>query len=365
MTRDLIVVGCGIVGASIALAAQRAGLRTELVEAAFPGTGVSAAGMGHLVVLDGAELALSARSLELWRELLEREPGLSEYRRTGTLWVAENGTELAALARSQDRLRAAGVPSELRDAAGLAREEPALASDLAGGLLLAGDGIVYPPKAVHQILSCALALGARIRTGQRATALTGDGVVLEGNLRLSGEVVIATGPSGPELLPELPLVPRKGHLVITEATASPPRHQIVEAGYTRGLHAPDGLSVAMNVQPRPTGQLLIGSSRESGLSDSEVSPEVLAAMLGRVLRFLPGLGRLSALRTWTGLRPATPDGLPYIGRVPGRRGVWAALGHEGLGITTAPATAELLVDGILGRKSILDPAPYDPARCLG
>ncbi len=365
MARDLIVVGCGIVGACIALTAQRAGLRTQMVEAGFPGGGVSAAGMGHLVALDGAELALSVRSLALWQEILERDPGPFEYRRTGTLWVAENDADLAALAQWRDRLQSAGIPAALQDAAGLRREEPALARDLAGGLLLAGDGIVYPPKAVHQFLTRALELGARIRTGRRVTALTADGVVLEGDRRLSGEVVIATGPAGSELLPELPVLPRKGHLVITEATASPLRHQIVEAGYTQGIHAPDGLSIAMNVQPRPTGQLLIGSSRENGLSDPWVSPVVIAAMLRRALRFLPGLGRVAALRTWTGLRPATPDGLPYIGRVPGRRSVWAAFGHEGLGITTAPATAELLVDLILGRKSTLDPAPYDPVRCLG
>jgi glycine/D-amino acid oxidase-like deaminating enzyme len=364
MDSDLIVVGCGIVGASIALTAQKAGLRTRLIESRFPGAGVSAAGMGHLVALDGSELALSARALVLWRKILERDPERFEYRRTGTLWVAENDSDLADLAERHDRLRVVGVPCELRDAAGLAQEEPALARDLAGGLLLAGDGIVYPPKAVHEFLTHAVELGARIETGRRVTALLSDGVILEDERRLAGAVVIATGSAGSELLPELPLIPRKGHLVITETAPPLIRHQIVEAGYTQGLDAPGGLSIAMNVQPRPTGQLLIGSSRENGISDPLVSPDVTAAMMRRALRFLPGLNRLAITRIWTGLRPATPDGLPYIGRVPGRGAVWAAFGHEGLGITTAPATAELLVEQILGGRGLLDPAPYDPARCL-
>jgi glycine/D-amino acid oxidase-like deaminating enzyme len=83
-------------------------------------------------------------------------------------------------------------------------------------------------------------------------------------------------------------------------------------------------------------------------------------MLRRATLYLPGLSRLRALRTWVGFRPATPDHLPLVGRW--EPGLWVAAGHEGLGVTTAPATARLLTDLVLGRPPAIDPAPYDPRR---
>jgi glycine/D-amino acid oxidase-like deaminating enzyme len=122
--------------------------------------------------------------------------------------------------------------------------------------------------------------------------------------------------------------------------------------------------VAFNVQPRPTGQILIGSSREFGAVDRELSLPLLRQMLQRAFSFLPVLRELQAIRIWTGLRPATPDGRPYLGPVPGRRDVWVAAGHEGLGVTTALGSARLIVDSLLGRVPAIDPTPYLPARAL-
>ena len=85
-------------------------------------------------------------------------------------------------------------------------------------------------------------------------------------------------------------------------------------------------------------------------------------MLARAIDFLPGLGRITAIRTWTGFRPATPDKLPLIGRWPATPGLWIAAGHEGLGITTSLGTAALLADLILGRTPAIDAAPFDPSR---
>ena len=89
---------------------------------------------------------------------------------------------------------------------------------------------------------------------------------------------------------------------------------------------------------------------------------IRARMLRRALEFSPALARLSALRTWVGFRPATPDNLPLIGRWEASPGLFVAAGHEGLGITTAPATGRLVADAILGRQSPIDPAPYAPTR---
>jgi glycine/D-amino acid oxidase-like deaminating enzyme len=121
-------------------------------------------------------------------------------------------------------------------------------------------------------------------------------------------------------------------------------------------------SVAFNVQPRRTGQLLIGSSRELAGWDPEINRGVLGAMLRRAIAFLPELARLSVIRVWTGFRPATADKLPCIGPWDEVPGVWIAAGHEGLGITTSLGTAALLAELILGRTPPIDPAPFRPGR---
>ena len=91
---------------------------------------------------------------------------------------------------------------------------------------------------------------------------------------------------------------------------------------------------------------------------------ILQQMLQRAFAYLPVLRELQAIRVWTGLRPATPDGRPYLGPVPGRRDVWVAAGHEGLGVTTALGSARVIVDSLLGRTPAIDPAPYAPARAV-
>jgi glycine/D-amino acid oxidase-like deaminating enzyme len=118
--------------------------------------------------------------------------------------------------------------------------------------------------------------------------------------------------------------------------------------------------------------VLLGSTR----SYADTSPGIDAALLGRMVqrarRFLPDIGELQMLRGWSGLRPATPDGRPLIGRLaedgtrrPGAAVHWVATGHEGLGLTTATGTARLWLDLLLGREPSIDPAPYAPDREFG
>lgn len=155
---------------------------------------------------------------------------------------------------------------------------------------------------------------------------------------------------------------RKGHLVITDRYPGFVRHQLVELGYLKSAHAVTADSVAFNVQPRPNGQLLIGSSRQFGAEGSAVEPAMLGRMLARAVAYLPGLGRLTALRAWTGFRAATPDKLPLIGPCPGVDGLYLATGHEGLGITTSLGTARLLADQILQRTPAIPWEPYRAGR---
>jgi len=155
---------------------------------------------------------------------------------------------------------------------------------------------------------------------------------------------------------------RKGHLLITDRYPGFIKHQLVELGYLKSAHSTTADSVAFNLQPRRTGQILIGSSRQYGAEHKEVDNEVLASMLQRAQEYMPELSGLSTIRAWTGFRAATPDKLPLIGPWPEDERLFLATGHEGLGITTSLGTARLLVDQIVGRTSAIPVEPYLPAR---
>src|SRR5262249_46293300 len=177
-------------------------------------------------------------------------------------------------------------------------------------------------------------------------------------------IVNAAGARAARLTPGLPIVPRKGHLAITDRTATVCRHQLVELGYLTSAHSMTTESVAFNLQPRETSQMLIGSSRELVGWDASINRAVLRRMLARAVDFVPSLATLSVIRCWTGFRPATPDKLPLIGAWDPYPGLWVAAGHEGLGITTSLATAAILTDLVAGRSPAIAADAFLPTRAL-
>lgn len=362
---DVAIVGGGVVGAACALKLAEAGLRVTLLEAQGLGGVATAAAMGHLVALDGSpeELGLCRLGLSLWKELAPRLGAALELDPCGTLWVAADEEELELAALRVQGYADAGLKAELVDAKALRELEPCLSSRLAGGLRVPGDAVVYPPAGARLLAEAAQRLGAEIRTGAAVAALEEDGLRLADGTRIAaGSVVLAAGCASKALLPRLPLTGRKGHLAITDRCPGFLRHQLVELGYLKSAHGGAAESVAFNLQPRATGQLLLGSTRQQEDPDPALRPALLARMVRRALDYVPALAQLPVVRAWTGFRPTTPDNHPFIGPVPGRAGLFLATGHEGLGITTAPATAELLAAQILGRSLPLDPAPFLPSR---
>ncbi len=420
---DAVVVGAGIVGAACALALARAGMRVLSLDGGCAGGGATAAGMGHLVVMDDSEpqMALTSYSLRLWSELAAELPADCEDDPCGTLWLADGAGEMAQVEAKARYYSAHGVAAEVLDAAQLAAAEPHLRPGLAGALRVPGDRVIYPPNAARFLLARAADHGAQLWERFHVARL-GSGWVEGHGERISAAIVInAAGAAAPALTPGLPIVPRKGHLVITDRYPGLCRHQLVELGYLKSAHgalagssahgalaessAHDGLAghgalaessakgaitgssvrgalagpspqnglagaspsnpagtVAFNVQPRATGQLLVGSSRELAGWDARFNHALAGRMIDRALAFLPSLGGAKVLRGWVGFRPATPDHLPLIGAWPHVPGLWIAGGHEGLGITTSLATGRLLADLICGRRPAIDCAPFAPHR---
>jgi len=363
---DVIIVGAGIVGASCAAECAASGLKVLVLDKGPIGGGTTATCMGHILVLDDSEaqFALSSYSQRLWTELAPNLPEQAEYVQSGTIWVAVDEEEMAEVQRKYKVYTDNGLDAEILDSKALLKEEPHLAKTLAGGLLVKRDSVVYPPAASYYLIKESQKNGAIVNIPAEVKEILPEGAVVltDGTKFLASAIVNACGWEAPLFSDNAPIKKRKGHLAITERLDGFLSHQIIELGYLKSAHSAAGDSAAFNIQPRKTGQMLVGSSRQNDSETSEIEHRMLSKMIKRAWEYMPSLRDVQVTRTWTGFRPATPDKLPLIGPDGDSGKIWLAAGHEGLGITCSLATGKLVCDMIMGRPSEIDPKPYCPSR---
>jgi len=224
---DVVVIGAGIVGAACAAECAREGLSVAIVEAGIIGGGATAAGMGHLVVMDDSEaqFALTRYSQQLWDEM--RLPPEVEYDACGTIWIAADDEEMAEARRKAKFYSDRGVRVEVLDAQSLAEAEPNLRPGLVGGLRVPGDSVIYPPCAARFLVESS---GADLFLGVPVENVTADGVHLRDRASISAGVIVnSAGSWSPALTPGLEVKKRKGHLVITDRYPHFLRHQLVRS----------------------------------------------------------------------------------------------------------------------------------------
>jgi len=361
---DAVVIGAGIVGAACACELAHAGMRTAIVEAGTVGGGATAAGMGHVVIMDDspAQFALTRYSQSLWTELAPHLPADAEYDRCGTLWIAADEDELQEVYRKCALFTSTGISAEILDSQSLADAEPNLRRPLTGALCVPSDAILHASAVAVYLIALAQEAGAKLYLGGKVeSAKDGKVLLADGSSISTPHIIHATGASAVELLPQLQIRKRKGHVIVTDDHPNFAHHQIAELGYLKSAHSVESDSVAFNVQPRRSGKLLIGSSRQFNQESTEVDEAILASMLARASEYMPALSSLYNFRVWTGFRAATPDKLPLIGPTEDPT-VFLATGHEGLGITTSLATARLLADHLLDGASAIPIDPYLPLR---
>lgn len=376
MRADAVVVGAGIVGACCADALAAAGLDVVVVERSSIAGGTTAAGEGNLLVSDkepGPELALAQRSGALWRRLAEELDDDIELEPKGGLIVATTDAGRAGMTELAARQAAAGVtalplqPDEIRAL------EPHLSHDVVSGVHYPEDMQVQPVRAAAAILRRARRAGARLLDGTEVREVLRDG---EGRVtgvdtaagRISAPLVVNAAGAWSAAVARragvnLPVAPRRGHILVTEALPLLVRRKVYDADYV-GAVGSDAAEAQLSsvVEGTPAGTILIGSSRELVGFDRTLSVPVLARLADRAIRLFPVLADVRLIRAYLGFRPFAPDHLPVIGpdeRVPG---LWHATGHEGAGIGLAPATGELLAALVTGAAPPLDPRPFDPGR---
>lgn len=383
-TADFVIVGGGVIGAACAEALARENVRVLLVERFGLASGASSAcqsGIGYGPSADDYDLTFDQLAMRCYREFAENGAKI-DYERKGALLVCEP-EQVAATVGLIDRLRERGFDCEWLEGQALYEYEPRLSPNVGGALLLRDLAQVSPMRTVNELARRAQERGAGLLTDTEVLSMqvTGDRVTAvqtsHGNISTEN-VLIAGGAWSPFLANmvnlKLPVLPLKGHILVTEPVLNFIKYYISAAGYEASvaatLTAPVCTDAAPAMPPQistvlqilPSGQILIGSSREFAGYDREVNRTRLAQLAQHACAIVPSLASLRIIRTYAGLRPWSMDGRPIIGATTRVSGVYFATGHAGEGNTRALITARILADLFMGRVPPLDPLPLAPDR---
>lgn len=360
-------------GAACALYAARAGLDVRVVDRGPVAGGTTGAGEGNLLVSDkepGPELELALLSARLWAELAEDLGPSVEYESKGGVVVASTSRALDALTEFVAGQRTAGVTAEPVGPDELGELEPHLAPGMAGGVRYPQDAQVMPALAAAHLVRVS---GARLHTGRAVTGVlrTPHGAVLgvrtgQGDIHAPA-VVNAAGTWGGDLAAlagvRLPVLPRRGFVLVTEPLPCMVRHKVYAADYVADVASDSAaLRTSPVVEGTAAGPVLIGATRERVGFDRSLSLPAVRALAAGAIGLFPFLERVRALRTYAGFRPYLPDHLPAIGPDPRVPGLYHACGHEGAGIGLATGTGQLIAQALTGRAADLDLAPFRPER---
>lgn len=373
---EVAVIGGGIVGSASAYYLAEAGFDTVLIEKNDIASGTSSRCDGNVSIVDkdpGFESEMSLVSQQLIADLNGTLEIPFEFRVHGSILVCDNDEEMEAAVEWVKIQNEAGLKFAVLDEKDIRNESPFFADDIPGGLVSETDSLINPYLFCYSLVHKAKQFGLTVYTKTEVTNISKDGdFVIEttnGNIRAE-KVVNAAGVWAPfigEMLGiNIPIKPRKGHILVGSRAEPVMLRNVMEFGYLMNKFQRDRIAdertlnhgVALVLEPTESQNFLLGSSRQFVGYDSSVDIQVVQTIARRALRFFPKMNDFTMIRAYTGFRPYTEDHLPIVSEVEEVPGFYIAAGHEGDGISLATGTGKLMQQIISGESNtILSPEP--------
>ncbi|ARV92934.1 FAD-dependent oxidoreductase [Bacillus cereus] len=376
---DVLIIGGGIIGCSIAYYTSKYGRDVTIIEKGEFVSGTSSRCDGNILAIDkdpGFDSQMSLVSQKLVTDLSEELEHSFEYRAPGSILVCESDEEMEAAQQWVNRQKEAGLPFRMLDRQDIREESPFFADDLLGGLECATDSTVNPYLLAFSLLSEAQKFGTKAFKQTEVKSINidtnGSFVVETTNGTFTAQQVVnAAGVWAPKigqmLNINIPIEPRKGHIIVASRQQHVGCRKVMEFGYLiskfGGKRKVDALTekygVALVFEPTESQNFLIGSSREFVGFHTRINNEVIKCIANRAIRFYPKMADMMVIRSYAGLRPWTEDHLPIISRVEHIPNYFIAAGHEGDGISLAAVTGKVIEELLNEKETII---PIEPLR---
>lgn len=362
----IAIIGGGVIGTSIAYHLTKKAARVTLIEAGDLASGSSGACDGLVFMQSkkpGIHLSLAMESRKRFESLQKELPMDIEFKQTGGRVLIQTEAEYQAMEKFVCKQQEIGLDVCLMDREKTLEAEPFLSPEICGSTYSPLDAQVNP---IHLTLGFALAAQknhARIMTQTRVLGIQTRNNRVTGVSTTQGDIsadlVVNAAGSMAGLISQMvgipvPITPRRGQIVVTQAFAPVVSSCMISATYIAAKFDPslaDQAGNGISVEQADNGSLLLGSTREFEGFRKENTLSGIRSIISQTAAILPVLKSLQVIRTFAGLRPYTPDGLPILGPVPSLEGFFMASGHEGDGIALSPITGELMADMILGEKT--------------